>query len=116
MRLLVTRPQEDARRTASSLAARGHEARIAPLLKIETVAGADLGPPPWQAVLMTSANAAQAIARHPELGQLRALPVLAVGRRTAEAARAVGFADVISVDGSAGELERLVRNRFAAGA
>jgi uroporphyrinogen-III synthase len=116
MRLLVTRPEQDAQRTAAALAARGHEVRIAPLLKIEAIRGADLGPPPWQAVLMTSANAAHAAARHPKLGQLRAVPVLAVGRRTAEAARAAGFSDVTSADGSAGDLERLVRNRFAAGA
>ena len=116
MRLLVTRPEGDAQRIASSLAARGHEVRIAPLLKIETIAGADLRPPPWQAVLMTSSHAAQAIAGHPEFGQLRALPVLAVGRRTADAARAAGFADVISAGGGAGDLERLVRKRFGAGA
>src|SRR5262249_16059759 len=103
-------------RTARSLAARGHEVRIAPLLKIEPIAGAKLGSPPWQAVLMTSAHAAQAIARHPKLGQLCALPVLAVGRRTAEAARAAGFADVTAAGGGAGDLERLVRNRLAAGA
>jgi uroporphyrinogen-III synthase len=116
MRLLVTRPEQDAQRTAAALAARGHEVRVAPLLKIEAIRGADLGPPPWRAVLMTSANAAHAAARHPKLGELRAVPVLAVGRRTAEAARAAGFADVTSADGSSVDLERLVRNRFAAGA
>jgi uroporphyrinogen-III synthase len=116
MRLLVTRPEGDARRTAAALAARGHQVRIAPLLKIEAIAGADLGSPPWHALLMTSANAPQAIAGHARLPELRALPVLAVGRRTAEAARAAGFTDVTSADGSAGDLVGLVAGRFSAGA
>ena len=35
MRLLVTRPEPDATRQAEKLAARGHEAVLAPLLLIE---------------------------------------------------------------------------------
>ena len=35
---------------------------LAPLLRIETVAGADLGPGAWAAVLLTSANGARALA------------------------------------------------------
>ena len=116
MRLLVTRPAGDAQRTAAALCARGHQVRIAPLLRIEATPGADLGSPPWQALLMTSANAARAIAVHPKLAELRSLPALAVGRRTAEAARAAGFADVISADGSAGDFARLAARRFGAAA
>jgi uroporphyrinogen-III synthase len=116
MRLLVTRPERDAQRTAAALSARGHRVRIAPLLKIEAIPAVDLGSAPWQAVLMTSANAARVIALHPKLAELRSLPVLAAGRRTAEAARAAGFADVSSADGGAGDLARLVAGRFAAGA
>jgi len=115
MRLLVTRPEGDAQRTAAALSARGHQVRIAPLLKIEAIAGADLGAAPRQALLMTSANAAWAIAAHPKRAELHSHPVLAVGRRTAEAARAAGFAEVTSADGSAGDLARLVAGRFSAG-
>ena len=39
------------------------------------------------AILMTSANGARALAGHPRRGELLALPVLAVGRSSAEAAR-----------------------------
>jgi uroporphyrinogen-III synthase len=115
MRLLVTRPEADAQRTAVSLSARGHRVRPAPLLQIEMIPGADIGSSPWQAVLMTSANAARAIALHPRLAELIALPVLAVGRRTAAAARAAGFSDVTSADGGAGDLAELVAGRFAQG-
>ena len=114
MRLLVTRPDGDAQRTAAALGARGHQVRIAPLLRIEPILDADIGAPPWQAVVITSANAARAITAHPKLAELRSLPVLAVGRRSGQAARAGGFADVTSADGSAGDLARLVAGRFAA--
>ena len=64
---------------------------LAPLLRIEAVADADLGAPPWAAMLMTSANGARALAEHPRRGELMALPVLAVGRSSAEAARGSGL-------------------------
>ena len=112
MRLLVTRPEPDARRTAATLRARGHEVRIAPLLEIEPIRGADFGAPAWHALVVTSANAARAIAAHPRLAELRSLPVLAVGRHTADAARAAGFADVVSADGDAEDLARLAVDRF----
>ena len=88
MRLLVTRPEPDNRRTAAALRARGHEVVLAPLLRIESVADADLGAPPWCAILLTSANGVRAIARHPRRTELMALTVLAVGPGSAEAARA----------------------------
>ena len=93
MRLLVTRPEPDNARTAAALRAKGHEVVLAPLLHIESVIGADFGAPPWAAILLTSSNGARALADHPRRGELLALPVLAVGRSSADAARAVGFAD-----------------------
>ncbi len=112
MRLLVTRPEPDNARTAAALRRKGHEVVLAPLLHIESVANADLGTP-WAAVLLTSANGARALADHAKRGELLALPVLAVGRSSAEAARAAGFADVTSADGDAGDLARLAAQRFA---
>jgi uroporphyrinogen-III synthase len=116
MRLLVTRPKEDAQRTAAALAARGHEVKLAPLLSIEPIADANVGPPTWQAVLLTSANAARAIVSHREFEGLKPLPVLAVGRHTAESARTAGFRDVISADGGAADLANLAAQRFGRGA
>ena len=113
MRLLITRPEPDNERTAAALRARGHEVVLAPLLHIEAVAGADLGVPPWTAILLTSANGARAVADHPRRGELAGLPVLAVGGSSADAARAVGFADVASADGDADDLARLAAKRFA---
>lgn len=114
MRLLVTRPQSESERTAAALRARGHEAVVAPLLRIEPVTGTAIDPQSVSAILMTSANAARAVAAHPRLADIRHLPVLAVGRQTAEAARAVGFADVVSADGDAAALAALAVGRFGA--
>ena len=46
---------------------------------------------------------------HPGRAQLTALTAFTVGRRTAEAARAVGFRDVRSADGDKGDLVDLLR-------
>ena len=113
MRLLITRPEPDNARTAATLRAKGHEVVLAPLLYIEAVADADLGAPPWAAILLTSANGARALANHPRRGELLALPVLAVGRSSADAARGAGFADVTSADGDADDLARLAARRFS---
>jgi len=108
LRLVVTRPEPDGARTAAALRARGHAVMLAPLLAIAPEAEADLGPEPWGGVLITSANAARAVAAHPRRGELLGLPLFAVGRRSAEAARAAGFAEVVSADGDAADLARLV--------
>ena len=70
---------------------------------------------PYGAVVMTSANAARAIARHPQRDQLTALPAFTVGRHTAEAARAAGFGDVRSADGDKNDLVALLRDRLGGG-
>jgi uroporphyrinogen-III synthase len=113
VRLIVARPEPDGGRTAARLRALGHDVELVPLLRIEPVRGVDFGAGPFAAVLMTSANALSGVASHERIGELRLLPVLTVGRRTAEAARAAGFADVISADGNQRDLARLVRARMA---
>jgi uroporphyrinogen-III synthase len=112
MRILVTRPEPDNARTAAALRDLGHEAVLAPLLRIEAVTNADLGPEPWSGVLITSANGARALAGHPRRGELLVLPVLAVGQSSADAARVASFTDVSSADGDASDLARLAAARF----
>lgn len=108
MRLLVTRPEPDGEQTAAALRARGHAALISPLLRIEAIADADLGAGPWAGLILTSSNAARAIARHPRCGELADLPVFTVGRRTAAAARRAGFSRIVSADGGADDLVRMI--------
>jgi len=77
------------------------------LLRIEPVPDAVIGPGPFAALLVTSANVAPAIAAHARFAQLRSLPVFAVGDRSAEALRAAGFAGVTSAHGGVDDLAAL---------
>jgi uroporphyrinogen-III synthase len=113
MRLLVTRPQPDGERMAVILRARGHEVTVASLLRIEPVEF-ELEGKDYSAVVMTSANAARMVAQGPLREKIAGLPALTVGRHTAEAARAAGFSQILSAEGSQQDLVRLLRARFAA--
>jgi len=105
MRLLVTRPEPDAGREAEALAARGHEAVLAPLLKIEFTRDVPLDFAGVQALIVTSRNALRALR---ELPDARKLPLFAVGEATARAARDIGFANVTTGPGTAEELAELI--------
>jgi uroporphyrinogen-III synthase len=109
---LLTRPEPDAQRTAAALRAQGHDVIIAPLLRIAPVADAEIGAGPWAAILITSSNAASAVVAHARAAELLALPVFAVGGRSADAMAAAGFADVTSADGNVSDLARLVAARL----
>jgi uroporphyrinogen-III synthase len=108
MRVVVTRPQADGERTAAALEALGHEALVAPLMRIEPIA-ADLSGT-WSAVVITSANALQAVRATTD----KTLPVFAVGDRSAEAARRAGFSEVSSANGEVKDLVRLIAARTVA--
>lgn len=96
MRLLVTRPLDDALETAARLKALGHEAVIAPLLDIRFHSGGEIALDGVQAILATSANGIRAL-----IGRTarRDVAVFAVGQQSAEEARAAGFTDVRSAQG-----------------
>ena len=111
MRILLTRPEPDNARSAAQLRARGHDVILAPLLRGETLAADFDGP--FAGVLMTSANAARAVVGHPRFAALSRLPALTVGDHSAEVARAVGFAEVVSAQGALDDLVRLAVARFA---
>jgi uroporphyrinogen-III synthase len=111
VRLLVTRPEPDGERTGAALRARGHHVVLAPLLRMEPIA-CEIPDRAYGAVVMTSANAARAIATHPRRGTLMALPAFTVGRRSAQAARAAGFGDVRSADGDKADLGALLRAQW----
>lgn len=101
MRVLVTRPHDDARQTAALLAQMGHEAIIAPLLAVNFHNGPVLVLDGVQAVLATSANGIRALARRTPR---RDLPIFAVGPQTARTASEAGFAQVRNADGDGAAL------------
>jgi len=111
MKIAVTRPQADGERTATHLRARGHEVLLAPLMRVEPIA-VDLGRG-FAGVIITSANAPVAIVDHPARATLLRLPVYAVGRRSADAARDASFADITTAGGDVRDLVRLVAERKA---
>ena len=111
MRLLVTRPLADAHGLVQALEARGHKVDLEPLLRITPVAGAVIPDRTYQAVLVTSANGARALADLPEGRNLLSVPVLAVGVASGKAAVAAGFASVEDADGDLAALGELVSKR-----
>lgn len=111
MRVLVTRPEHDARQTAARLMARGHEAAVEPVFTIEPVAFDD-PEGSFAAVAATSANAVRAAANNRRLARFRSLPLFVVGAHSAEAAREAGFQDVAVAEGDARSLAGMLADRF----
>ena len=105
MRLLITRPQEDAIAIAKILRALGHAPIIAPLMAVQFREGPALTLEGVQAVLATSANGVRAIAQRTPR---RDLAVYAVGPQTAESARGAGFKKVLSAEGDSNALVEFV--------
>ena len=101
MRVLLTRPQEDAGNFAEHLSRRGHQAISAPLLSVRFHDSEPLKLDGVQGILVTSANGIRALAR---LSERRDLPVFAVGPQTAREALAAGFARVEGANGDAAAL------------
>lgn len=85
MRLLVTRPADQAARTAQRLRASGHDPVVAPVLEIAAT-GAVEPPGAYDIVLATSAQALAAVER----GGL-SLTFACVGDKTAALAKSLGF-------------------------
>ncbi len=107
MRVLVTRPEKEGRRTAAQLAALGHEPVLAPLMEI-VATGAVIPSCPFDGVVVTSAQAltvAGASALPPEL---LSVPFFGVGDRAAEAAAALGFSNIEPPAPTAADLVMLI--------
>lgn len=108
LRLLITRPAEDAEPLARRLRDLGHEPSVEPMLDMVWLDG----PPPdlegVQALLFTSANGVRAFTRR--TGR-RDRPVWAVGDATARAAGEAGFDSVESAGGDVYALADLVGSR-----
>lgn len=112
MRVLITRPEREAATLARALRDRRHEPVIAPLFRLQM-----LHPPEGfaatlaaaQAIVVTSANGARALAGATET---RSKPILAVGDTTAATAEGLGFTQVTSASGDAATLADLIREKL----
>lgn len=109
-RILVTRPEPGAARTARALGAAGFEPVVVPFTEIVPLAVAQpvaADAARCDAVAVTSANAVSHLSDD-LFDALRDKPVFAVGDATMRAARERGFANVISADGAAEDLAELI--------
>jgi uroporphyrinogen-III synthase len=91
MRLLVTRPEQDAIALKAQLIGLGHEVLIEPMIHIEYEPLDELDLADAQALIATSRNALRALAQSRHVTDARALPLYAVGPGTSATARALGF-------------------------
>jgi uroporphyrinogen-III synthase len=106
--VLITRPVEDGEMLAKMLRGHGMEPIVEPMMNIvSTEALPDLVG--VQAVLLTSANGARALAD--KIAE-RDIPVFAVGNATAGTARELGFSTVESAAGDVAALADLVCDRL----
>lgn len=105
--VLVTRQEPDASATVARLATLGWQGVAVPLLTIEAVPATLPPAGAVQAVIVGSINAVRHLPK-----RFRARPLLAVGDATAEAARAAGFAQVVSAAGDARDLAALASARL----
>jgi len=109
LRVLITRPQPGADRTAGRLVRQGHVPLVLPLT---ATAATDPGPAPEAGAYDAVAVTSQAALRHLPTAWRQAidrLPLYAVGAATADAARPDWQGEVVSADGDATALTRLLR-------
>jgi uroporphyrinogen-III synthase len=108
MRLILTRPQNEARALAAMLRSRGHSAIVTPLLTIRMREEAEIPARNWQAIALSSANAMSHKALKPAPPVLAAIKVFAVGAQSAEAARQAGYEKVHAEGGNMEGLARAI--------
>jgi len=110
--IIVTRPPRDAAPLMARLAAMGCGALQAPVIDIRFMADTPIPAIPFQAVLLTSANGARALAHHSALRRLKDAVAVAVGETSAAAAREVGFGRVLVAGGDVDHLIETVKQRL----
>lgn len=109
MRILVTRPREDAGDLVRWIEAQGHTAIVAPLMSVTPETVVDLDLTGVQALLVTSRNALRALASSQALAAARHLPLLAVGKATSDLALTLGFTHVRTGRGDGRGLAEMAR-------
>jgi len=113
-RVLITRPEPGAARTAKRVEGLGFEPVRLPLTEICPLSAGLPAGGVFDAVAASSANAI----RHADQSLLRAvaeLPVFAVGQGTADAADRAGLTNIIAGPGDAGDLARLMKRQMGRG-
>ena len=110
---IITRPEEDATRFIAAAERAGYRVLRAPLLSIRFREEVALPDADWQAVAITSANGARAIARHAARDRIVTATAVTVGPASTQAAKDAGFTDIVqAARGDVGGLIATIRERF----
>jgi uroporphyrinogen-III synthase len=109
MRIIVTRPLDDASILADNIKSLGHVPLLMPLLSIVSRADIKIPKLNYQAICITSAGAARAIRN---ISFLAEVPLLAVGPQSADAARKAGFRHVKAEGGDVIGLSSYIQNHL----
>ncbi|MEM7301711.1 MAG: uroporphyrinogen-III synthase [Pseudomonadota bacterium] len=107
MKILVTRPQPAAQRTADVLRAGGYEPIVDPLLRIEPT-NQIMPVGQFGGLVFTSAEAVCSFTDHKPVADWAGATVFCVGRTTLETAKDAGFGVVQSGDGTARQLAETI--------
>ncbi|MGE3245853.1 MAG: uroporphyrinogen-III synthase [Beijerinckiaceae bacterium] len=102
MRVLLVRPEAEARRFAGRLQEAGHEVLVSPVLDIRPTGNARPDGP-FDALIASSARAFELLSLA-DAERLRVLPLFAVGERSAKSAQACGFPPPFALGTNAAEL------------
>lgn len=105
MRVLITRPKEDAAAIRQELRGRGIQVMLDPMLVIEHFEDEGIDLSGAQGLLFTSSNGVRAFAM---VSEDRSLPTYCVGDETARTCRGFGFSDVHSAAGDVDTLANYV--------
>ena len=117
MRVLITRPRDDAQRLAQRLSAQGHLCHLAPLIQI-TPTEADLPPlTDLRGLAFTSAIGVRPLEKKltgDDAASWFALPAYAVGPQTYAAAEQAGFSNVTEASGDVEGLAQRIASQSEA--
>jgi uroporphyrinogen-III synthase len=109
MRLLITRPDEDAKPLAALLEKLGHKTISEALMIINNLTPLDIDLSGIQALLITSANGIRALASaHKD----RSILIYAVGDASASVARKLGYKKVNSAAGNVETLATMIKKKL----
>ena len=111
MKLIVTRPEPAASRTAEKLRALGHEVAVSPVLEI-VATETKMPNGDFSMIIITSANALRIFERQGFDQSLLKTAIYVVGDKTAQKAKDLGFQNVHSAAGNAENLAELIKSRF----
>ncbi len=111
MRVLVTRAEPAATRTADLLRSQGYNSVCMRMFRVVDT-GASLAPGAYDSFVFTSTNTVRILSSRNWAAPGVSSTAYCVGRRTAEAAGSLGFSTVISVDGTAEDLAQRLKSDF----